>query len=652
MIDNITKIKIDALTNQLNKWTKAYDVGVPEVSDKEWDDAYFELSKLEKESGYFHPLSPTQHIIFEEVAALKKVKHNHLMLSLDKTKDLNEVKKFLGSQDYIAMCKMDGLTCSLKYINGELVSAETRGDGETGEDILHNARIIPSIPNTIDEQGEVVIDGEVICTYDDFKAFSQDYKNPRNFASGSIRLLNSKECATRSLTFVAWDVVRGLEEEELLSDRLFDLEQLGFTVVPWLNPTDYYDWLVDNIQQMAREYSYPIDGIVFKFNNVVYGQSLGYTGHHFKNALAYKFYDETTPSHLIDINWTMGRTGVLTPVAVFEPIEIYGSVVERASLHNVSVMNSVLGVAYKGQEVNIFKANMIIPQIASAKPLDKDMINDVEYLDEPSRCPICGGDTRIIDRDGVKVLVCDSPSCEGKLINQLEHFCGKKGLDIKGISKATLKKLMDWEWVETFRDILMLKDHKVEWINKPGFGAASVNKVINAIEIATHSAELWRVISAAGIPLIGVNAAKQMAKYFKTYTAFRSAGEEDFDFSSLPGIGEITSEAILGYDYTNIDEAVFYGIEIAAVEETTNQDKDKVKDKVFVITGKVHIYKNRDEIKEKIESLGGKVTGSVTSKTDYLINNDTTSNTAKNLKAKELGIPVISEEDFQVLIDA
>lgn len=655
-MDIYTKERIDNLTWQLNKWTKAYDMGKPEVSDKIWDDSYFELQKLEKEWGYINPLSPTQHIIFEEVAALKKVTHNHPMLSLDKTKDLNEVKSFLDDHDYIAMCKMDGLTCSLTYKGGKLIFAETRGNGEVGEDILHNTFAVATIPQVVEEwtenpDNEIVIDGEIICTYDDFRYFSDEYKNPRNFASGSIRLLNSEECAHRLLTFVAWDVIKGFSPDtcDLLSDRLTYLAEAGFTVVPFLNPSDDLERLTISLQELAQDYSYPIDGVVFKFNSKKYGDSLGATGHHFRNAIAYKFYDETVTSELQNIDWTMGRTGVLTPVAVFNPIEIEGTEVERANMHNISVMESLLtNHPFIGQEVQVYKANQIIPQIAAAAHPGEGVHLG---LSVPKICPICGGETKIINRDGVKVLMCDNPNCEGKLVNRLDHFCGKKGLDIKGLSKATLEKLIDWGWVETFRDILRLHEHKKEWIAKPGFGEASVNKILTSIHTATHPAELWRVISAAGIPLIGVNTAKQLANTFKTYAEFCTVLDEDFDFTVLPDIGEITSEALLGFDYTEINDAVWYGIEIASVKKQSTESSS-IEGKSFVITGKVHIYKNRDEIKEKIESLGGKVTGSVTSKTDYLINNDVTSTTAKNNKAKELGIPIISEEDFQSLIGA
>ena len=338
-IENGIKL-MENLIAELNKATVAYDKGEPIMSDKEWDDLYFELQSLEKKYGQSLENSPTRKIHFEKVSELKKVKHSHPMLSLDKTKDIDVIKSFFGDKDRIAMCKMDGLTCSLTYENGKLISAETRGDGIVGEDITHNALVIPSIPNRINYSKRLVIDGEIICTYYDFENFKDEYKNPRNFASGSIRLLNSKECANRKLTFVAWDVIEGMSGK-LLTENLQELNKLGFNIVP-ITVSDTVEVQIDTIKDFAKVFGYPIDGVVFKFNDIEYGKSLGATDHHFKNAIAYKFYDEEYETRLITIHWTMGRTGILTPVAVFEPIEIDGTIVERASLHNINIMNKIM----------------------------------------------------------------------------------------------------------------------------------------------------------------------------------------------------------------------------------------------------------------------------------------------------------------------
>ena len=360
--------RIKFLVDYLNKCTKAYDEGSPLIEDIEWDKLYFELKKLEKETNIILPNSPTQIINYEVVNKLNKVEHNHDMLSLEKTKSLDEVKTFLGKNLYVAMCKMDGLTCSLKYENGNLVSAETRGDGKTGEDILHNAKVIPSIPKHIPYTDTLIVDGEIICSKDDFKEFENEYANPRNFASGSIRLLDSNECKKRKLKFIAWDIIKGLEDNIFLTDKFFTLVSFGFTVVPY-HVCNNCEEEIEKLKLEAENLYYPIDGIVFKFDDVEYGRSLGQTSHHFKNAIALKFYDDTYPTELLDIEYTIGRTGVLTPVAIFKPVEIEGSVVERCSLFNLSILEEKLGRPYVGQKLWISKRNMIIPYIEEAEKL-------------------------------------------------------------------------------------------------------------------------------------------------------------------------------------------------------------------------------------------------------------------------------------------
>lgn len=653
MISN--KIDYSLAINRLNTWTELYDAGNPAVSDKEYDDLYFQVKEFENNTGIVFKNSPTQHIYFKTVSKLNKVTHNHLMLSLDKTKDLDVVRGFIGARNFIAMAKMDGLTCSLTYEDGKLVAAETRGNGIIGEDITHNAMVIPSILKTIPiTSRRVVIDGEVICTYQDFEAFSSEYKNPRNFASGSIRLLNSKECSRRNLTFVAWDVIEGFEDESRLSQKLDLLSLTGFDVVPSIHGggTTTLEQDVAEIRTICQEKGYPIDGIVFKYNRIHEYEEAGRTEHHFKGGLAYKFYDETYSTGLRYIDWTMGRTGVLTPVAVFNPIEIDGTEVTRASLHNYSIMKELLGdCAYVGEPLEIYKANQIIPQVASAGPhYDYGYVIShagVSAHDEPECCPYCGGDIIKKSETGVTNLYCDNPTCSGKLINRLDHFCGKKGLDIKGISKATLEKLIDWEWVNCFKDLYRLKEHRNEWIKKSGFGEASVQKILNAFD-NSRNPELWRVIAAAGIPNIGGTAAKQLANYFKTYSAFRSAIEDDFDFTVLPDFGDVMSKELLIFDYTEIDDVVFYALECKEV--ITTEANDAFESLQFCITGKLKHYKNRNELKTIIENLGGKVTDSVSSKTSYLVNNDSESTSSKNKTAKSLGIPIITEEELMVMI--
>ena len=653
---------IRSLIDELNRLTKLYDEGHPEISDKEWDDLYFKLKQMEEETGIIYPDSPTHHIYFESVSKLEKVKHNHPMLSLDKTKNIEDIKSFVNGHSWIAMAKLDGLTCSLKYMNGKLVSAETRGNGIEGEDITHNAKVISSIPQTINYKKELVVDGEVICTYEDFEQFKNDYKNPRNFASGSIRLLDSKECQKRYLTFIAWDCFCDdhfydnylnypFNTQKTLSLKLQILKDLGFITV--LNITDIDTTSIDLAISSLKENNsnYPIDGIVFKYDNIEEYNAAGRTDHHFKGGLAYKFYDETYSTRLKHIQWTMGRTGVLTPVAVFDPIDIDGSTVERASLHNVSVMREILGdCAYVGEHLQVYKANQIIPQIAEAEPkYDYGYViahGGISANDTIERCPICGGDVEYITSDdGVINAYCNNPLCEGKLINRLEHFCGKKGLDIKGLSKATFQKLIDWEWIKNIEDIFYLSNYRNEWIKKSGFGIASVDKILKSIEEHKHTT-LDAFISAIGIPLIGRAVAKDLINYFETYEDFRNAvNDKDYHFYNLNNFGEEMDNSIKNFDYTEADK-IFKLLIFESSIVNNNKINDNLTGKTIVITGKLTNFKNRAELKSVIEAHGGKVVDSISAKTDILINNDVNSTSSKNKAAQARNIPIISELDF------
>ena len=643
--------RIKDLVKILNEATIAYDEGYPIMPDTEWDKMYFELKTLEEETGLILGDSPTQTIIYENVNALTKVSHNHKMLSLDKTKSISDIVNFLGEETFICMLKMDGLTCSLTYQDGKLVSAETRGNGLIGEDILHNALVIPSIPLSIPTKEKVVIDGEIICKTDDFEKFATEYKNPRNFAAGSIRLLDSKECASRKLTFVAWEVIQGLEEIDELSDKILAIKEWGFTTVPFVwrsrNIESIHSSDIEDLIEVAQAKNYPIDGIVFKFDNIKYGKSLGETGHHFKNAIAYKFEDETYPTKLLDIEWTMGRTGVLTPVAVFQPIDIDGSTVERASLHNISVMEETLGeMPHKWQKIEVFKANMIIPQIAWADKETHGLLYyyDYPHIDIPKECPICGGRTEERTEIDSTILYCTNSACEGKLINRLDHFCGKKGLDIKGLSKATLEKLIDWDWVKNYSDLFILSEYRNEWIKKAGFGPKSVDNILSAIK-NSQTCDLDKFITALGIPLIGSTASKELVKQFDTWDKFREAITTNYHFDSIQNFGVEMNYSIKEFDYSEADSLVKNYISFNSITKDNFQEQN-LENKTFVITGKLMKFKNRDELKQAIESRGGKVSSSVSKNTNYLINNDITSTSSKNKSAQAFNIPIITEENF------
>ena len=640
---------------KMAKWQKAYDEGHPVISDKEWDDHYWSLIALEKRLGYSNPDSPTKRIVYDIKNELQKVEHSHPMLSLDKTKDLNEIVSFITEHDWICMAKMDGLTCSLTYRGGRLVRAETRGNGIIGEDITHNAYVISSIPKTIPIKEECVIDGEVICTYENFKAFENDYSNPRNFAAGSIRLLDNKECEKRNLTFVAWDWIKGWEtinwlvDENLLNNKLFALGEIGFTVVPWAKESfeygDTFEDVIRRLQHYAKCDGYPIDGLVFKYNDCEEYEAAGRTEHHFRGGLAYKFYDELYETTLEDIEWSMGRTGQLTPVAIFKEIEIDGAKVSRASLHNIGIMNELLGQPFFGQKLRIFRANQIIPQVydAEASPYTISFMTI-------KQCPVCGEWLVRKNNDGVITLNCPNDACEGKLLNKLDHFCGKKGLDIKGLSKATLEKLMDWGWIYSPADIFSLHLWKKEWAAKPGFGVKSVEKILTAIEEA-RNVELYQFISSLGIPLIGISVAKELAKIFPTYVDFRQAIENNYDFSQLPNFGYEKTQALLNFNYVTGD---LISDELNITNDFAKQQnevQDKLKGLIFVVTGKLQTFANRTALKELVEKNGGKLTDNVSSKTSYLINNDINATTGKNKTAKSLGIPIITEEQFKNLLN-
>lgn len=633
--------RIKYLVNYLNEMTEKYDAGTPEISDRQWDSLYFELKNLEDETGIVFCDSPTQNIHYSVVNSLTKVQHNHSMLSLAKTKDWNEFLNYFKDKDVVGMVKLDGLTCSLEYEDGKLIHAETRGNGVIGEDIFHNALVISSIPKLIPYYEHLIVDGEIICTDKDFEEFSADFSNSRNFASGSIRLLDSKECEKRKLTFVVWNIVDGFNSENSFISKLEKLNTLGFKVVPWTSSFDLdsKDFLIDK----AKELGYPIDGLVGRFEDISYGQSLGETAHHSKAAFAFKFFDETYPTHLINIEWTMGRTGVLTPVAVFEPIEIDNAIIERASLHNISIMEQLNeGIAHKGDILYIYRANMIIPQVEEWESND-----DGKLLLTPNKCPICGHEVEVqISDSGTKNLVCKNPDCDGKFINKLDHFCGKKGLDIKGLSKATLEKLISWGWVNNLSDIFTLSQYRKEWIIKPGFGQKSVDKILESIEKSKET-NLESFISSLGIPLIGKTVAKELVKHITTYSELREKIRSNFDFSCYEGFADSKTSALLHFNYDEADKIYQYlNCSEKIIEEEEMKSNDALNGLTFVITGKLNNFNNRAELQSKIESLGGKVTGSISKNTNYLINNDKTSISTKNLAAQKFGTKIISENEF------
>lgn len=649
---NILKQKMIDLVDFLNYHQDLYDKGIPVISDREWDKAYLELKELEEGLGESLPNSPTQKIRYEVVTELKKVKHEYQpMLSLDKTKEISDIENKFGNKQWIAMAKCDGLSCRLIYQGGRLIQAATRGNGEVGEDITHNAKVVKNIPKRISHEGRLVVDGEIVCFAQDFAHFAEEYANSRNFASGSIRLLDSAESVKRNLSFIAWDCIYDDESENsFLSAQLEDLSLYGFEVVSWsCSGSQSITETIDSLKWDSERIGLPIDGIVFKLNNKSEYYAAGTTSHHPSAAMAFKFYDEEYETELLDLEWSMGRTGVLTPVAVYKDVEIDGATCNRANLHNINTMRTLLDTPFIGQKIWVYKSNMIIPQISRSEiPV---LVDTEKLIPIPEICPICDGETLVHESiSGTLELLCMNPQCSGKLINKLDHFCGKKGLDIKGLSKATLEKLIDWGWVSSISDICALGEVADLWASKPGFGPKSVTKLVDSIWEARNTT-LAQYLSAISIPLIGKTYAQKLANTFETYEEFRNAVTDGFDFESLDGIGPEKADAILSFDYMEADNLVEKGIITFKTKESALENSgNSLEGKIFCVTGRVHIWKNRDELSAAVTAAGGKVTSSVSSKTDYLVNNDINSTSAKNLKAKELGIPIITEEQLQELM--
>ena len=641
MNDNIKSMQ--ELIDYLNYHTKLYDEGKPDITDAQWDEKYFELQKMERVTGIYLPNSPTQKITYQVVNDLKKAQHNHPMLSLAKTKSLEELNAFVKDKHYIIMGKMDGLTCSLTYRDGLLVSAETRGDGIEGENILHNALAVKSIPKKIPYKDEITVDGEIICTFEDFETFKDQYSNPRNFAAGSIRLLDAKESSLRNLTFVAWDLISDLDGAIGLNHKLEFLGWQGFIVVPFLTGVNVIsETLIEDMKMLCGIERYPIDGLVVKYNKISEYEACGRTDHHFKGGIAFKFKDEEYETWLKDIEWTMGRTGVLTPVAIFEPVDTGDSIIERASLHNVSIMKDLLWRPYKGQSLMVCKMNDIIPQVVSAgREISPADFEGLEFT-IPTECPICGGRLEVVCEVDTEVLICTNDACEGKLVNRLDHFCGKKGLDIKGLSKATLGKLVDWGWVKEPADLYNLNKRLQVWANIPGFGIKSVNNILNAID-NSKKPKLESFICALGIPHVGKTLSAQLAKEFKTYEEFREAAIEKWDFAQLDGVAYEKASAIWNFDFTEADHVAEH---MLGYEVTGGPSSNILEGESICITGRLIQHKNRDELVKRITDRGGKVVSGVSKNTTWLINNDVNSTSSKNVTAQKLGIPIITEEEF------
>jgi DNA ligase (NAD+) len=557
---------------------------------------------------------------------------------------------------------MDGLTVSLRYINGELVSAETRGDGVTGEDILHNAKTFCNIPLSIDYKDELIVDGEAIINYSNFNNINskltkeEQYKNPRNLASGSVRQLDSKICKSRNVEFIAWKCVKGFDEEKNYTSKFFRLLELGFDIVPFgfIDNSDINESLnqnIDNLKTIAKKMNYPIDGLVIGFDNIEYADSLGATSHHLKSQIAYKFYDESVESKIIKLDWTVGKTGLITPTAIFEPVEIDGTIVEKASVHNLSILEDL--ELCIGDIVEVYKANMIIPQIKkNVSKEDREKNPSITQLDGfvyiPAECPICKHNTTIKMDYNTKVLMCTNPNCKGKQLASYTHFVSKEAMNIDGLSEATLDKFIEYGYINDFVDIYELNNKHYQDIKVlDGFGEKSADKLIQSIE-KSKDTTLDRFINALSIPLIGKAASKTISEYFDgDFEKFYNNGllNQNFNWSELNDFGTTMELNIKNYIKDNID-MIYKLASYMNFSVKQKNSNSKIEGKVFVITGKLNTFKNRDEAITLIENNGGKVAGSVSKNTSFLVNNDITSTSGKNKKAKELNITIITENDL------
>jgi DNA ligase (NAD+) len=638
------KARVEYLVSELNRHTELYDKGIPEISDKAWDDMYFELMALEHERVYILPNSPTQKVNYTVVNELQKVKHNHPMLSLDKTKDIEEIKSFIGNKDWIAMLKMDGLTCSLLYEGGRLVRAETRGDGEIGEDITHNAMVVPSIPKRIPYTDRLVVDGEIICKLNDFKEFEGEYKNARNFASGSIRLLDSVECSKRKLTFVAWDVIGdcryGKYDGSTLWSKLCMLDVFGFDIVPFRESELCLEDSVIALREIADLYNYSIDGLVFKWNDCKEYESAGRTGHHFRGGLAYKFYDELYETKLTDVEWTMGKTGSLTPTAVFETVQIDGCDISRASLHNISIIKK-LGLT-NNCTVKISKRNEIIPQV-------EECLQDGDSpIKIPKQCPVCGGETEVVTENASEVLMCKNSNCLGKLLGRLKFFVSKPAMNIDGLSEAILEVLINKGWVKNFMDIYRLYRHGLEWSLLDGFGDRSVNKILEAIQ-KSREVSLANFICALSIDGVGKSASKTIADAFDgDFNAFYRAFKDGYNWADLSDIGDKTSVNITKYLTENESEIVDLASEMRFVIPKKIEIVDNPLNGLkFCITGS--FSQSRDALKEKLEAKGAKFVSGVSKNIDVLFCGEKAG--SKLAKAQSVGVRVAYEDELMKLLE-
>lgn len=658
----MNKFDIAARVRELNRASEAYyNTGQPIMSDYEFDIKIEELKQWEEETGIVLSNSPTHNVGATVLDNIKEVTHKTPMLSLEKCHSVEEIIKFANNHNLVASIKLDGLTVRLTYKDGDLVLAESRGNGIVGSDVTEHVKQFINVPLHINKEGTYVIDGEALIKSDDFAEVNKngEYKNSRNLAAGTLSSLDTSIVKDRRLSWYAWEVVEGAKESNSFTFSLIEAEELGLNVVPATN-LGYSEMDIEEVIEYcfdkAKEFNLPQDGVVFKFDDVAYGKSLGNTSHHYRNGIAYKIFNDSVETILRDIEWSSGKTGILTPVAIFDTVDIEGSEVSRASLHNISVMEEIMDSPWVGQKIGVYKANLIIPAIRWAEQLDYDNQNipNKQFLDIPSVCPICGASTKIIRDNESSVLYCTNDNCKGRLLGKLSHAVSKNALNVDGLSESTIEKFINLGWLNSIQDIYHLSEHENEMKILDGFGKKSVEKLLLSIN-KSRNTTLDRFLFSLSVPLLGKSASHDIANACNQSLdafvgALTSSGKDAFTY--INGIGNALGKSVIGYWNKNGDKIIELSKEFTF--ESPNIILDEVPNtlqgKTFVVTGSVNHYKNRDELKADIVAHGGTVVGSVSSKTSYLINNDINSTSSKNQKAKSLGIPIISEEDFLKMI--
>ena len=653
--------RIKELVKELQDASYAYYAkDNPVMSDKKYDDLYDKLTQLESETGIILAGSPTQKVQGYVIDSLKKVKHSKPMLSANKTKDISEIKKFIGNKRCVASWKLDGLTIVLRYVNGIFTQAITRGSGDLGEDVTHTMKMCKNIPVKLPYCVDLEVRGECVISWKEFErinsTLSEPYKHPRNLAAGSVRQLDSNVLKNRELTLKAFELVQdelynNCRKNPSLYEHLKDiydsfayLKECGFDVVEHRYVTK--DNVEETIERYKPEnYEFPVDGIIFSYDDYVYGKELGETSHHPLNMISLKWADELYETTLTGIEWNTSKSGLVNPVAIFEPVDLDGAVTTRATLHNISYIEDLeLGI---GDTIQIYRSNMVIPKV-------HENLTRSNTWELPDKCPCCGGDVEIHNENGSKTLHCTNPDCKAKLLAKLIHFCSKNAANIDGMSEATLQLLIDRRWIKDFKDLYHLNEHQIRlWkYHTVGFGEKSVQKLLDAIE-KSRSITLDRFIYSLSIPLIGRSASKDIAKVceydvdkFKVIVDLKSCEP----FMSIDGFGEEMKKSLNGWWDKNKYDFCSLAREFTFEKDDNSFTNADLSGRTFVITGSLTHYKNRDELVSVIERLGGKVSGSVSSKTSYLINNDKESSSSKNKKAKSLNIPIISEEEFIKMI--